>query len=58
MFLTGQLFPRPWDEPEEPIVVKKDTQKDINEGKGNTNSFYDSSNTVVNMWNNPARACK
>jgi hypothetical protein len=45
MFLTGQLFPRPWDEPEEPSVQKKNTE------------FYNSSGTILNLWNNPARAC-
>lgn len=45
MFLTGQLFPRPWDEPEEE-VIKKDSK------------FYNSSNTIKNNWNNPARASK
>jgi hypothetical protein len=45
MFLTGQLFPRPWDEPEEE-VIKKDSK------------FYNSSNTIKNSWNNPARASK
>lgn len=46
MFLTGQLFPRPWDEPEPDQVVKKD---------GN---FYNSSGVIQNNWNNPYRACK
>ena len=58
MFLTGQLFPRPWDEPEEQLVIKKDTQIDHNSGNTNVKSFYDSSNTVTNLWNNPTRACK
>ena len=58
MFLTGQLFPRPWDEPEEEVQVKRDTCVDSQTNKIGAKSFYDSSNTVVNMWNNPSRACK
>ena len=46
MFLTGQLFPRPWDEPEPEPVIKKD---------GN---FYNSSGVIQNSWNNPYRAWK
>jgi hypothetical protein len=46
MFLTGQLFPRPWDEPEGEIIIKKDRK------------FYDSSNTIKSIWDNPARASK
>jgi len=45
MFLTGQLFSRPWDEPEDSSVVKKDSK------------FYNSSGTIQNTWNNPNRAC-
>ena len=47
MFLTGQLFPRPWDEPEEEGEIKK---KDAN--------YYNSSGTIQNSWNNPHLASK
>lgn len=46
MFLTGQLFPRPWDEPENPDLFVKDQQ------------FYNSSGTILNNWDNPHRSCK
>ena len=47
MFLTGQLFPMPWDEPEDAEPrLKKDS------------SYYDSSGTVLNSWNNPNKTCK
>lgn len=48
MFLTGQLFPRPWDEPEskDDGIVKKDS------------NYYNSSGTIKNQWNNPYRASK
>lgn len=46
MFLTGQLFPRPWEEPEEQVSFKKNGQ------------YYNSSGTIQNAWNNPHRSCK
>lgn len=47
MFLTGQLFPMPWDEPEE---GENRFKKDSN--------YYNASGTILNSWNNPNRVCK
>jgi hypothetical protein len=40
MFLTGQMFARPWEEPQRHTVLPKDSK------------FY---STKDNIWNNPYR---
>jgi hypothetical protein len=51
MFITNQLWPKPWDEPEKPVILK--THRYYMEKDDPFNSEYHSSARMGKWWVTP-----